>query len=273
MDLDAALECLAVDPAAPLDVAEVALGLARDEYPCLDVDACLAEVDGMAHEARRYVRGSLEARVRGLCRYIFHEMGFHGNQGDYYDPRNSYLNEVLERRTGIPISLSALAMAVGARAGLDVRGVALPGHFVAKAVDGAQEQLFDPYHGGRLLTAQDCETLVEQATGQSFRATAERLGAAPLALVVVRMLTNLKAIYLKQGDLTRAIRVMQRQCQVNPQEPNQRRDLGAALMHTGQPGRAIDQLAAYLAALPDADDAEVVGELLTQARREIAGWN
>src|SRR6516165_1911021 len=139
MNLDVSLALLAEDPAAALDLAELSLQLARDEYPDLDVDAYLSELAGMAHEARAYVRGDLEARVAGLCRYLFHEMGFRGNAQDYYDPRNSYLNQVLDRRTGIPISLSAVAMAVGARAGLEVVGVGLPGHFVVKAVDAGHE--------------------------------------------------------------------------------------------------------------------------------------
>src|SRR6516162_6215259 len=118
MNFNAALDLLARHPASPLDLAELALSLARDEYPDLDVEASLCELDGMAHEASAYLRGSLKAQVEGLCRYLFHEMGFRGNTQAYYDPRNSYLNQVLERHTGIPISLAALAMAVGNRAGL-----------------------------------------------------------------------------------------------------------------------------------------------------------
>src|SRR5207245_10392581 len=133
MDLDRVLDRLAHDAAAPVDVAELALQLARDEYANLDVEAYLSELTGMAHEAKNYLRGSLEARVFGLCRYLFHEMGFRGNVQDYYDPRNSYLNEVLDRRTGLPITLSLVAMAIGKRAGLSITGVGLPGHFVVKA--------------------------------------------------------------------------------------------------------------------------------------------
>src|SRR5260370_20352524 len=154
MNLDHALSLLARDPDAPLDLAELALTLARDECPELDVEAYLAELDGMAREAQAYLGGGLEARVRGLCRYLFHEMGFRGNSQAYYDPRNSYFNEVLDRRTGIPITLSAVAMAVGNRAGLEVVGVGLPGHFVAKAVANGREVFFDPFHGGRVLEAE-----------------------------------------------------------------------------------------------------------------------
>src|SRR5690348_11162830 len=132
MNLANTLARLGREPAAPTDLAEVALHLARDEYPDLDVEAYLGELEAMSREARHYVRGDLDAQVTGLCRYLFHEMGLRGNDRDYYDPRNSYLNEVLDRRTGIPISLSAVVIAVGARAGLEVQGVALPGHFIVK---------------------------------------------------------------------------------------------------------------------------------------------
>src|SRR5258707_2670886 len=107
MDVESALSQLARDPAAPLDLAELALHLARDEYPDLDVEAYLSQLAGMAHEARRYVRGPLEARVSGLCRYLFHDLGFRGNTQSYYEPRNSYLNEDLDPRTGFPILLAA----------------------------------------------------------------------------------------------------------------------------------------------------------------------
>jgi regulator of sirC expression with transglutaminase-like and TPR domain len=273
MNLDDALTRLGREPAAPLDLAELALHLARDEYPGLDVAAYLGELDGMAHEARRYLGGSLPAQVTGLCRYLFHEMGFRGNERDYYDPRNSYLNDVLDRRTGIPIALSAVVMAVGTRAGLEIHGVGLPGHFIVKAVRGERQELFDPFHGGRRLTVEDCETLVEQVTGQPFRATRKALAAVPLGAVVTRMLNNLKAVYLKGGDWARAVRVMERLRQLDPADPLQRRDLGTSLLHAGQPGRALDHLSAYLAAVPQAEDAETVRGLLRRARRLLAEWN
>src|SRR5262245_14410616 len=171
MNLDAALQLLARDPAAPLDVGELALLLARDEYPDLDVEAYLAELAGMAHEASAHLRGDFPAQVSGLCRYLFHEMGFRGNRKEYYDPRNSYLNQVLDRRTGIPISLSVVTMAVAARAGLCVVGIGLPGHFVVKAVGDGQEVLFDPFNQGRRLTLEQCERLVREATGEPVEIT------------------------------------------------------------------------------------------------------
>ncbi len=273
MNLDMALTVLSHTPDAPLDLAELALSLAQDEYVSLDVEAYLSELDGMAHEARAHLRGSLTTRVKGLCRYLFHDMGFRGNQQDYYDARNSYLNDVLDRRTGIPITLSAVAMAVGRRAGLDVVGVGLPGHFVAKAVENGEEILFDPFHGGRRLTPEKCQRLVEQVAGMPFEANAEALQPVSLGAMVLRMLNNLKGVYLRSSDYGRAARVIERLRQLNPDDPLQRRDLGATLFQAGQAGRAIDHLQAYLSASPQAEDADMVEKLLRQARGSVARWN
>src|ERR1019366_2952999 len=179
LKLDDALEQLSRDPAAPLDLAEIALLLARDEFPFLDVEGQLHELTTLAHEVQPYLRGHLAHQVQGLCRYLFHEMGFRGNQRNYYDPRNSYFNQVLERRLGIPISLSAVTIAVGQRAGLKMAGIGLPGHFIVKASSRGEEVLLDPFDGGRILSLADCEYLVQQATGTSFAASSLALEPIP----------------------------------------------------------------------------------------------
>jgi regulator of sirC expression with transglutaminase-like and TPR domain len=208
-----------------------------------------------------------------LCRYLFHDLGFRGTRDNYYDPRNSHLNDVLDRRTGIPIALSAVAMVVGRRAGLEVVGVGLPGHFVSKAVAGGKEILFDPFHGGRLLTVDNCRQLVEQVTGMPFEVDAQALQAVPLGAIVPRMLNNLKAVYLRSSDYPRAARVIERLRQLSPHDPLQRRDLGATLLQAGQAGRAIDHLQACLQAWSQAGDVDVVKQLLRQARALVARWN
>lgn len=273
MDLNAALTLLAHNPEAPLDLAELTLELAHDEYPDLDVEAYLGQFNGMAHEASAYLRGDLDARVTGLCRYLFHEMGFRGNVQSYYDPCNSYINQVLERRTGIPITLSAVAVIVGQRAGLDVAGIGLPGHFIARAASNGQEILFDPFHGGRRLTREECEQLVFKVTGTAFEATSANLRPLPLGLVVLRMLTNLKSIYLRDEDFPRAIRVIGRLRQLSPNDYVQERDLGLTMLQAGQTGRAIKHLERYLATDAPHSDAQTVHKLLDKARTEIARWN
>jgi regulator of sirC expression with transglutaminase-like and TPR domain len=179
----------------------------------------------------------------------------------------------MDRRTGIPITLSAVAMAIGNRAGLEVVGVALPGHFIVKAVRGGKEVFFDPFHGGRVLSPEECELLVRQVTGMEFEANAETLQACDLGPMIFRMLSNLKAVYLSDGDFARAVRIIERLLQLSPDDPLQLRDLGATLLQDGQPGRAIDPLNAYLAARPDASDAEAVRKLLSQSEKAVARWN
>jgi len=274
MHLDDTLTQLCRQPDAPVDVAEVALLLARDEYPDLDVEAILAEIAAMAHEAKPYLRGDLPARAHGLCRYLFHEMGFRGNAKDYYNPANSYLNLVLERRTGIPISLSVVMMAVGGRAGLTVQGIGLPGHFIVKMANRDEEVLIDPFHGGRILSHTDCENLVRQVTGVPFEASPLNLGAIPLGLMFVRMLANLKGIYLAGEDYVRSVRVMQRMVQLRPEDAALQRDLGVAWMKLGEPGKAIDPLGFYLRAVSDqSQDAAMIERLLEEAKTTIARLN
>jgi regulator of sirC expression with transglutaminase-like and TPR domain len=273
MNLDAELERLSLDATASCDLAALALHLARDEYPDLDVEAYLSELSAMGREAESYVRGDLEARVHGLCRYLFHEMGFRGNDRQYYDARNTYLNQVMDRRKGIPITLSLLAMTIGNKAGLRVEGIGLPGHFLARAVENGDVVLFDPFHGGRMLSPEMCEQLVARVTGMPFQATDTTLAPMPAGAFVLRMLMNLKAVYLRDEDFGRAARVIERIRQLRPEDLHERRDLGVSLLNAGQPGRAIDHLEAYLAEHGEGADAEPVQEMLAKAKSTVAKWN
>jgi regulator of sirC expression with transglutaminase-like and TPR domain len=273
MNLDAELRRLSADETASCDLAALALHLARDEYPDLDVEAYLSELAAMAREAEHYVRGDFDARVHGLCRYLFHEMGFRGNDRQYYDPRNGYLNQVIDRRKGIPITLSLLAMTIGNKVGLRVEGVGLPGHFVAKAVDNGDVILFDPFHGGRRLSPEMCEQLVARVTGMPFQATDTALTPLPAGSFVFRMLMNLKSVYLRESDFTRAARVIERIRQLRPDDIHERRDLGVSLLNAGQPGRAIDHLEAYLTEHGEGADAEPIQEMLAKAKATVAKWN
>jgi regulator of sirC expression with transglutaminase-like and TPR domain len=271
--LDSLLELLALDPAADVDLAVVALHLAVDEYPDLDVPVYLDRLAELANRARPYLGGSLEECVTGLCRFLFDDEGFAGNTDHYYDPRNSYLNEVLDRKLGIPITLSMLAMAVGRHVELNIVGVGLPGHFIAKAVRDGKQVLFDPFHGGDLLTPEGCEELVTAVTGRAFPMTPDLLAPTPPGLIVIRMLNNLRSIYTQQEDFVRVARVLGRLWQLVPADEALRRDIGAALLRSGKPGPAIDHLRAYLEAAPNAADAEDVRTLLGRALADVARWN
>ena len=271
--LDSLLDELARDPAADVDVAVVALLLAADEYPDLDPWGYVDRLHDLADRAGLYLVGGLGRQVAGLSHFLFEGEGFRGNATNYYDPRNSYLNEVLDRKVGLPITLSVLAMAVGKRAGLEVVGVGLPGHFIAKAVRDGEEVLFDPYHGGQILTPTECEDLVETVTGRPFTVTAEALAATPPGSIVARMLNNLRGIYSGREDWGRLAGVLGRLRQLDPRDVSLRRDLGAALMQAGKPGPAIDHLRAYLDESPFAEDAAEVRTLLNRAVADVARWN
>src|SRR5262249_8446968 len=148
MHLETALRQLTSEPAAPMDVAALPLTPAREEYPPEDVDAYLSELAASARELRTPLRGLPQHQHEVLFRFLLPDLGLRGNARDYHDPRNSYLNDVIDRRTGLPITLTVVAMAVARRADLCVLGVGLPGHFIARAVDGENSVLFDPFHGG-----------------------------------------------------------------------------------------------------------------------------
>jgi regulator of sirC expression with transglutaminase-like and TPR domain len=273
MKLSSALAALAADPHAPLDLARVGLLIARDAYSQMNPRAYLRVLDRLADQLRPRLTGSLAARTAELSAFLFEECGFAGNTEHYYDPRNSYLNKVIDRQVGLPIALSVVAMAVGTRAGLQVVGVGLPGHFVAKAVDGDREVLFDPFNGGQVLDAEACEALVGGITGRPFEATPAALAATPPAAIVARMLMNLKTAYLADRSYGRAARVTYRLAQLMPDDPTQHRDLGVLLVQADHPGRAIDHLRRYLTAVPTADDAADVQKFLSKALAEVARWN
>lgn len=169
------------EPAFPL--AEAALLVACEEYPELPVERYLGHLNEMGVRARARVdqAASLLGRVQALNGYLFEEEGFHGNNDDYYDPRNSFLNDVLDRRTGIPVTLSAVYIEVGRRCGLHVEGVSLPGHFIVRVRGGrgarsaGPEQLVDPFHAGALLSVSECQARLDRIFAGRMRLDAAML--------------------------------------------------------------------------------------------------
>ena len=273
MTFSEALQLLADNPAATLDLEEVALLFANDEYPDLDQSFYRRQIAGLAREVMPALKGDLENRIAVLADFLFDQKNFQGNSAEYYNPRNSYLNDVLDRRLGIPISLSVLAMVVGRRANLHIVGVGLPGHFIVKAVEDDQEVLFDPYHGGQLLTPSGCAEIVKAVTGQEFTPTPAVFQPVPTGLIMARMLNNLKGIYLQSQDFHRAVRIMERSLILAPDDIMQRRDLGVALVRADRPGAAITHLEAYLGTEPKGEDADLVKKVLKRAKNEVAKWN
>ena len=254
---------------AEIPLAEAALAIAEEEYPGLPAGDYLRRIDELAAraEARRGERRGAADALRAVRQTLFDEAGFRGNEAHYYDPRNSFLNEVLDRRLGIPISLSIVFLAVARRLGLAVEGVAFPGHFMVKHRAGNRELFLDPYRGGEVLSAEDCEARYRAMTQGKGTFEARFLEAASARQILGRMLHNLKKIYAEAGDDVRTLWVIDRLLLLFPDNVAERRDRGLVSARLGAKEPALADLEAYLAAAPGAADAGQVREI-AQALRQ-----
>jgi regulator of sirC expression with transglutaminase-like and TPR domain len=266
-------QALIARPHLPLD--EAALAIAAEEYPELDARAYLAELDRLGERVVRIAPSPRRAAttLRALREVIFEEAGFRGNERAYYDPRNSYLNQVIDRRLGIPISLSVLFMEVARRAGLDLGGVGFPGHFLVKLTPEAGSEVFiDPYNGGEMLSAEECVARFKNVSqGREF--DPRYLQAVAPRQILGRMLHNLKRIYVEQGDDVRAFWIIDRLLLLSPDAADELRDRGLVSARLGLKPAAARDLATYLEREPAAADAGEIRELLASLRAKPAMLN
>jgi regulator of sirC expression with transglutaminase-like and TPR domain len=218
-------------PESDLDLARAALLIAEPEYPGLDVARYVEELDRLGAGAAARIAASRQATpLESVVRYLYEEIGFHGNTLDYYDPRNSFLNEVLDRRTGIPISLALVLTETCRRVGIDARGVSFPGHFLVRVQDGDEDVMFiDPFDG-RLLDDHQIAELHERATGESGPVDPGLLDPASKGHVLMRLLNNLRAIYERTGDQNRLLGVLARMQVLSPDE-----DIRSRIRQLGSP--------------------------------------
>jgi regulator of sirC expression with transglutaminase-like and TPR domain len=255
------------DEEIPLDRA--ALLFAAVEYSDLDVEAALATLDGLARVVQRRLgggRGS-DAVVRVLAGVLHGELGFHGNPGAYYDPRNSYLNDVLDRRLGIPISLSTLYLEVGRRLGLPVEGVGMPGHFLVRLRDPVAPVMVDPFADGVIVTEAECEARLRSLYGPSAQLRRVMLEPVGTRQILFRMLNNLKGIYANGEDWARVVRTIDLMLLVQPGASSEYRDRGAAHMRTGDLRRARSDFEHYLLNAAEIEDAGAVREQIALVER------
>jgi regulator of sirC expression with transglutaminase-like and TPR domain len=262
----ARFEALLAEPVLRLD--EAALALASEEYPALDVRGCLDRLDALGEQVQRRLGALARSaqKLAALREVLIEDEGFRGNEKDYYDARNSYLNQVLDRRLGIPISLSILFMEVGRRAGLRLDGVGFPGHFLVKlSADLGPEVFIDAYNSGDLLGADECVARFRHLVqGREF--DRRYLEAVPPRQILARMLHNLKRIYVEQGDDIRAYWVIDRLLLLHPDAMDEVRDRGLVEARLGLKPAAARDLEAYLAHAPGAADSGDVRELLETLR-------
>lgn len=250
--------------------------LAREcAYPDLRPSDYLAQIDDLAARARGRVQAQAGALGQGLAlaEWLFQKLEFRGNEADYADPRNSYLNQVLERRLGIPISLSVIFVELAQRLGVPAHGVGLPGHFIVAITGEDEPVLLDPFHGGRRLSVDDCAELVHNAAGLDGPFDPEWLAPTPPRAIVARMLNNLRGFYVSVEDWPLSIKVVERLCLLQAKVSAHLRDLGILHYRSGAYRKGAALLNEYLTREPNAPDAAVVREGRDRFLDELAKLN
>jgi regulator of sirC expression with transglutaminase-like and TPR domain len=262
-------------PELAIDLAEAALFIAKEEYPDLEVARYLSRLDAMAAELRDRVGNGPDAHrlIASLGDYLFKEQGFRGNANDYYDPRNSFLNDVLDRRMGIPITLSAVYMEVGRRLGVRLHGVGMPGHFRVKYVGPGEEIMLDPFNGGPIVSPADCQRILDRISGGKLAFEPRFLSTLGTRQILARMLTNLKVIYFNSQAYAKALGVVERLLILEPGAATEVRDRGLLCCQLKRYPEAMTDLERYLKLAPAAEDAEVIRDHLRSIRQREASMN
>ncbi|HZM88776.1 MAG TPA: transglutaminase-like domain-containing protein [Blastocatellia bacterium] len=259
---------------AEINLAEAALLIAAEEYPRLDIELYLARLDHFADLARQRAAASRDPFdvITAMKGTLFEELGFRGNRENYYDPRNSYLNEVIDRRTGIPITLTVVYIEVSKRIGFQVKGVGLPFHFIAKHEMEGGDLFIDPFNAGRLLDSAGCDALITKMSDGKLELRIEHLEAVTNKQILTRMLSNLLGVY-SSSDRRRALAAIDRILLINPASVSHIRDRGLLLAAVGDRTAAILELERYLALAADATDVDTIREQIRSIRRSHARLN
>ncbi len=258
------------------DVPLAALCFAREiAYPELDIDACLARLDELANAAWFQIKPqhTFTEQAEALADFLFIQERFRGNASDYTDPLNSYLNQVLERRLGIPISLSTIYIAVAERLGMTAWGIGLPGHFIVGLPSRSGEIYIDPFHGGARLSVEDCAQLVRQTSGYDGPWQEDWLHPMPPHAILTRMLNNLRNTYFQAEAWDSALAVIERLRLLQPEMPDLLRDLGMVHHRRGALRQAVENYELYLARAQDAPDTGIVRLHLESAVKSLSQRN
>jgi len=268
-----------VDPAledGSIDIARAALTLACMEYPELDPQTYLRRLDTLAMRVNAGLRASPSARemISMLNRVLFDEEGLRGNRDDYYDPRNSFLNDVLDRKLGIPITLSVVFMEVARRVGFPVTGTGMPGHFLLKHYDLLSgEIIIDAFNRGSILTLEGCRSRLKEIYRDEVEFQPEFLQPVTHRQVLVRLLNNLRQIYFARKDFRKGLMVLDLLLAIPPQSPELLRERALVRLNLDRYVGAAQDLAHYLKLQPEAPDAHDVRETLEMVRQLIARLN
>jgi regulator of sirC expression with transglutaminase-like and TPR domain len=261
------------EDAFPLDRA--ALIMALDEYPELDLQEYLRRLDTLAARVE-VLAGEDRAPVNvieSINEILFVQEGLRGNSEDYYDPRNSYLNDVLDRKLGIPISLSVIYLEVARRIGFKIEGVGFPGHFLVKHVSKNRDIIIDPFNLGRILTQNECQELLDKIFNGTVLINPSLFQPMQKRPIMTRMLYNLKGIYTQKEQYQKAISVIDKILMLNPMTPSELRDRGLLYMQTSFFAKALADLESYLATAVSPEDTSYVENHVKMLRRIVCAPN
>ncbi|MET0594741.1 MAG: tetratricopeptide repeat protein [Polyangiaceae bacterium] len=251
-----------------IDVALGAALIARDAYDDLDVSSVLARFEELAAPLIRLGLAQMPAEAQALemAHYLYERQGFAGNEADYYDPKNSLLPDVLERRLGIPITLALVYCEIAKRVGVPAQGVGFPGHFLVRIERRSEPHLppvmVDPFFNGRMLDEKSLVSLLRRVVGPSETLRPEHLAPAPPRLILARMLTNLKAVYLARGEDSRALLALDRLVSLTPDAPFALRERGMLAARLGSIEVARTELNRFLELSPEGNEALAVRQRL-----------
>lgn len=253
---------------AELNLARAALLIAREEYPQLPVDLYLARLDQIAEEVKDRLANETAPLLvlNELIDTLYVRRGLAGNREAYYDPRNSFLNDVLDRGLGIPLTLGIVLLETGWRLGLPIEGVNFPGHFLVRYRGDELSLLVDPFDGGKVRFEDEAQELLDLVYDGVVHLQDSFLRTAGKREMLLRMLTNLKGLYVKAGDHARALAAVERLLMITPMSPAESRSRGVLLARLGRHEEAAVQLEAYLRVSPAATDAPRVEAMLRDLR-------
>ncbi len=259
-----------------IDLTRAALIIARTEYPDLDLSPYIARIQGLAARVRERIPdpGDPGETIAALNGVLFDEEGLRGNRDDYYDPRNSFLNDVLDRRLGIPITLALVYMEVAGRVGFPLLGVGMPGHFLLKHYDvEGRELLLDPFSRGRILSTADCQRQLDEIYAGQLPLEPGYLMAASRRQMLTRMLNNLKSIYLSARNFRKALLIVDLVLAIYPRSPEDVKQRAFLRYSANDLRGAATDLETYLKMSPDASDADEMRHTALSIRRTLAMMN
>ncbi|HUE03529.1 MAG TPA: transglutaminase-like domain-containing protein [Bryobacteraceae bacterium] len=271
--MQALLDLITGSEEAALDRA--ALEIARIEYPGLDIEPFIGLLDSYAEELSERLAASTggQAYVAAANQYLFAELGFTGNAGDYYDPRNSCLNDVLTARTGIPITLAVVYLEIARRLARPVDGIGLPGHFLVRYRDAEFTAFIDVFAGGSMLSREECFALARRSTGALLRDDPAMLTPAGNRQIVMRMLRNLRGVYFHRRAYGKALQTLDLLLAGDPPEAEDFKLRGTVHLQLGNPAAARHDLETYLRLAPAAEDVAEVEQRLRALRGYQARLN